>query len=118
MAKEKKISNGAMLNAYPDSIGMNLQDMVTMLQMPEFKDVFSLFYVLPTFFNSDLDRGFSVIDYDINKELVSEADLKALDALKKLNNILNDYNKSNKGLDFGAGTGSAISKVLITTMYS
>jgi sucrose phosphorylase len=81
MAKEKKISNGAMLNAYPDSIGMNLQDMVTMLQMPEFKDVFSLFYVLPTFFNSDLDRGFSVIDYDINKELVSEADLKALDAL-------------------------------------
>lgn len=81
MAKEKKISNGAMLNAYPDSIGMNLQDMVTMLQMPEFKDVFSLFYVLPTFFNSDLDRGFSVIDYDINKDLVSEADLKALDAL-------------------------------------
>lgn len=81
MSKEKKISNGAMLNAYPDSIGMNLQDMVTMLQMPEFKDVFSLFYVLPTFFNSDLDRGFSVIDYDINKDLVSEADLKALDAL-------------------------------------
>ena len=81
MSKENKISNGAMLNAYPDSIGMNLQDMVTMLQLPEFKDVFSLFYVLPTFFNSDLDRGFSVIDYDINKELVSEADLKALDAL-------------------------------------
>ena len=49
--------------------------------MPAFKDVFSLFYVLPTFFNSDLDRGFSVIDYDLNKELVSKEDLKALEAL-------------------------------------
>jgi hypothetical protein len=33
-------------------------DTVAMLQMPEFKDVFSLLYVLPTFFNSDLDRVF------------------------------------------------------------
>ena len=81
MLKENKISNGVMLNAYPDSIGVNLNDMVTMLQMPEFKDVFSLFYVLPTFFNSDLDRGFSIIDYNLNKELVSQADLKALDKL-------------------------------------
>jgi sucrose phosphorylase len=46
--------------------------------MPEFKDVFSLFYVLPTFFNSDLDRGFSVIDYNLNKDLVSTKDLEAL----------------------------------------
>lgn len=75
------ISNGVMLNAYPDSIGEKLSDTVKMLQMPEFKDAFSLFYVLPTFFNSDLDRGFSVIDYDLNKELVSESDLKALEAL-------------------------------------
>lgn len=78
---ENTISNGVMLNAYPDSIGTRLSDIVSMLQMPAFKDVFSLFYVLPTFFNSDLDRGFSVIDYDLNKELVSKEDLKALEAL-------------------------------------
>lgn len=81
MLKDNTISNGVMLNAYPDSIGANLGDTVSMLQMPEFKDAFSLFYVLPTFFNSDLDRGFSIIDYNINKELVSGADLKALEAL-------------------------------------
>ena len=71
-----------MLNAYPDSIGHNLNDIVTMLEMREFKDVFSLFYILPTFFNSDLDRGFSIIDYDLNKDLVSREDLKALEKLK------------------------------------
>ncbi|MFK8059558.1 MAG: glycosidase, partial [Polaribacter sp.] len=75
------ISNGVMFNAYPDSIGQKLSDTISMLKMPEFKDVFSLFYVLPTFFNSDLDRGFSVIDYDLNKELVSKNDLKALENL-------------------------------------
>ena len=81
MSKDSKITNGVMLNAYPDSIGANLSDLVGMLQMPEFKDAFSLFYVLPTFFNSDLDRGFSIIDYNLNKELVSEDDLKALEKL-------------------------------------
>ncbi|MFV8440962.1 glycosidase [Flavobacterium sp. LB2P44] len=78
----KKISNGVMLNIYPDSIGEKLTDTVSMLKMAEFKDVFSLLYVLPTFFNSDLDRGFSIIDYDINKDLVDPKDL--LD-LKELN---------------------------------
>jgi sucrose phosphorylase len=81
MSNMNIITNGVMLNAYPDSIGSNLNDMVTMLKMSQFKDVFSLFYVLPTFFNSDLDRGFSVIDYNLNKELVSEDDLKELDKL-------------------------------------
>ena len=76
------ISNGVMLNAYPDSIGYKLSDTIKMLQKPEFKDVFSLFYVLPTFFNSDLDRGFSIIDYNINKDLVSKDDLKTLEKLK------------------------------------
>jgi sucrose phosphorylase len=70
-----------MLNAYPDSIGSNLSDIVTMLKMPEFKDAFSLFYILPTFFNSDLDRGFSIIDYNINDTLVAQKDLDALSAL-------------------------------------
>lgn len=79
------ISNGVMLNAYPDSIGTQLSDIVTMLQMPQFKDAFSQFYVLPTFFNSDLDRGFSIINYDINEELVSTDDLAAL---KELNILL------------------------------
>jgi sucrose phosphorylase len=77
-----KIANGVMLNAYPDSIGTSLSDTVRMLQMTEFKDVFSLFYVLPTFFNSDLDRGFSIIDYNINEDLV---DLKDISDLENLN---------------------------------
>ncbi|WP_439131743.1 glycosidase [Polaribacter sp.] len=83
MSSEKNttISNGVMLNAYPDSIGTNLSDTIKMLQKEDFKDVFSLFYVLPTFFNSDLDRGFSVIDYNLNKDLVSKEDLKALEKL-------------------------------------
>lgn len=83
MSSEKNttIANGVMLNAYPDSIGKNLSDTIKMLQKEDFKDVFSLFYILPTFFNSDLDRGFSIIDYNINKELVSKADLKALEEL-------------------------------------
>ena len=82
MNDKNAISNGVMLNAYPDSIGNTLSDIVKMLQKPEFKDVFSLFYILPTFFNSDLDRGFSIIDYNLNNELVSKDDLKAF---KKLN---------------------------------
>ena len=81
-----------MFNAYPDSIGRNLADIVGMLQRPEFQDAFSLFYILPTFFNSDLDRGFSVIDYNINEELVSPADLEGLHELGiilKLDMVLN-----------------------------
>ncbi len=78
----KNISNGVMLNVYPDSIGEKFRDSIAMLKIEEFKDVFSLIYVLPTFFNSDLDRGFSIIDYDINKELVDEKDLKDLNELQ------------------------------------
>jgi sucrose phosphorylase len=72
------LPNGVMFNAYPDSIGTRLSDTVAMLQRPEFDGVFSLFYVLPTFFHSDLDRGFSVIDYDRNEEFVSPEDVAAL----------------------------------------
>lgn len=81
-----------MLNAYPDSIGKTLSNSISLLQRPELKDVFSLFYVLPTFFNSDLDRGFSIIDYNINKELVSQEDLdalKELDIMLKFDIVLN-----------------------------
>ena len=80
--KNKNISNGVMLNVYPDSIGEKFSDTIAMLKMDEFKNVFSLLYVLPTFFNSDLDRGFSIIDYDINKDLVDTKDLKDLNKLQ------------------------------------
>jgi sucrose phosphorylase len=81
-----------MLNAYPDSIGETLADIMGVLELPQFEDVFSLFYVLPTFFNSDLDRGFSVIDYDLNEELVSRQDLEKaheLDLSFKVDLVLN-----------------------------
>ncbi|MGD2063456.1 MAG: glycosidase, partial [Nitrospirota bacterium] len=76
-----RLPKGVIFNAYPDSIGRNLSDIVQMLKRPEFKDVFSLFYILPTVFNSDLDRGFSIIDYDLNEELVSRQDLEELHKL-------------------------------------
>jgi sucrose phosphorylase len=65
----------------PDSIGGKLADTVSLLPKPELKDLFSLFYILPTFFNSDLDRVFSIIDYDLNRDLVSENDIDALKGL-------------------------------------
>ena len=81
VAANTRLPKGVMFNAYPDSIGRNLADIVHMLGRPEFEDVFSLFYILPTVFNSDLDRGFSIIDYDLNDELVSREDLDALHEL-------------------------------------
>src|SRR5210317_1777486 len=78
---KKEPPRGVIFNAYPDSIGRNLTDITRMLKRPEFKDVFSLFYILPTVFNSDLDRGFSIIDYDLNNELVSREDLEELHKL-------------------------------------
>lgn len=75
---------GVIFNAYPDSIGRNLSDIVSMLKRPEFRDVFSLFYILPTVFNSDLDRGFSIVDYDLNNELVTREDLEELHKLNVL----------------------------------
>src|SRR6056300_1232170 len=89
---DMELPNGVMLNTYPDSIGKNLADTVSMLKRPEFKEVFSLFYILPTFFHSDLDRGFSIIDYDLNEELVTPEDLKELEKLGiqvKLDLVLN-----------------------------
>lgn len=74
-------NNGVMLNAYPDSMGTKLLTLIEVLNQKEFENCFSLFYALPSFFNSDLDRGFSIIDYKINRELVSESDLEALKEL-------------------------------------
>jgi sucrose phosphorylase len=69
---------GPMLNAYPDSIGGRLSDIVAFLDLPELRGVFESFYILPSLFHTDLDRGFSVIDYGLNRQLATEADLTAL----------------------------------------
>jgi sucrose phosphorylase len=82
MKPTNSLPSGVMFNAYPDSIGETLTDTMSLLAHPLLKDAFSLFYVLPTFFNSDLDRGFSVIDYDTNEELVSPGDLDAASGLE------------------------------------
>ncbi len=89
---EPSMPNGVMFNAYPDSIGTKLSDTIALLQRPELHNVFSLFYILPTFFQSDLDRGFSINRYELNAELVSEADLQALkrlDIVLKFDLVLN-----------------------------
>jgi len=76
------LNSGPMLNAYPDSIGGNLGSIIDFIQNDELKDVFQSFYLLPSIFNSDLDRGFSVIDYNLNTLYASNEDI---DQLKKLN---------------------------------
>ena len=69
---------GAMLNAYPDSLGGTLSDIAQMLEDDAFKDAFRSFYILPSVFNTDLDRGFSVISYDLNRMLAAPEDVKRL----------------------------------------
>ena len=88
----KRNDNGPMLNAYPDSLGGNLGDIVNFLGKKELKDVFSSFYILPSLFNTDLDRGFSVIDYSLNELFAKREDLDRLEELGidlKLDFILN-----------------------------
>ena len=75
---KNSLRNGVMFNAYPDSIGTKLSDLVTFFQKKELENTFSFCYLLPTFFNSDLDRGFSIIDYNLNEELVTAEDVTAL----------------------------------------
>ncbi len=85
-------SYGPMLNAYPDSCGGRLSDITNLLGKEELRDAFASFYILPSLYNTDLDRGFSVIDYDLDQELARETDLEALKDLGidlKLDLILN-----------------------------
>ncbi len=76
--EKKKMGIGAMLNAYPDSIGGRLSDIVEVLKKDELKDVFRSFYILPSVFNTDLDRGFSLIDYEISETLADKKDIEDL----------------------------------------
>lgn len=83
---------GPMLNAYPDSMGKTLGDIAELLKRPELSDTFSSFYILPSLYHSDLDRGFCVIDYDLNEELATADDIKQLKELGlelKLDFVLN-----------------------------
>lgn len=85
-------NSGPMLNAYPDSMGGTLGDIADFLENPELKDVFTSFYILPSLFHTDLDRGFSVIDYSLNRCLAKKEDLEAIGRLGmdlKLDFILN-----------------------------
>lgn len=81
-----------MLNAYPDSLGGRLEDIVNLLKTEDLQEVFSSFYILPSLYHSDLDRGFSVIDYDLNEQLARREDLEQLKNMGidlKLDFILN-----------------------------
>lgn len=86
------MNSKAMLNAYPDSLGGSLGAAADLLARPELQGAFGSFYILPSVFDSDLDRGFSIISYDLNRRLASEADLARLRALGldlKLDFVLN-----------------------------
>lgn len=74
----QKMDSRPMLNLYPDSIGGDLEGFCTVLDRAEFFDAFSSVYLLPSIYHSDLDRGFSVIDYDLEEKY------KTAEALKKI----------------------------------
>jgi sucrose phosphorylase len=77
-SNEFMVQAGAMLNAYPDSIGGSIQDIAEFLSNDDLKEAFQAFYVLPSIFNTDLDRGFSVIDYEINELYATKEELENL----------------------------------------
>lgn len=81
MQNKVPIKEGPMLNVYPDSIGGKLEEVVRVLELAAFKDVFESLYILPSVFNSDLDRGFSIIDYNLNEVMATSDDFHALKAL-------------------------------------
>jgi sucrose phosphorylase len=85
-------NNAPMFNAYADSMGGTLSDIIDVLKRPDFLNTFGSFYILPSLYNTDLDRGFSVINYDLNHQLAKREDLEQLRKLEmdlKLDFILN-----------------------------
>ena len=77
-----RTKTGTLLNAYCDSMDSDLSGIVRVLKKKEFENAFESFYILPSIFNSDLDRGFSLINYDLNEAYASAEDIEEL---KKLN---------------------------------
>ena len=78
--KQSSPLGGTMLNLYPDSLGENLSQAAAFLAKDGVAGAFSALYVLPSLFHTDLDRGFSVIDYGIEQSLATKADLDAIRA--------------------------------------
>ncbi len=92
MSNTSEANNKPMLNAYPDSMGGTLKDIVGFLSSDDLKGTFSSFYILPSLYHTDLDRGFSVIDYSLEENLAKREDLSALQDMGidlKLDFILN-----------------------------
>lgn len=86
------MEQGVMLNAYPDSIGGSLEGMLRFLEDERVRGAFTDFYILPSLYNTDLDRGFSVQDYGLNGRIARREDLERLKELGlglKLDFILN-----------------------------
>ncbi len=89
---QNQIQKGIILNAYPDSLGGSISYLTRLLAEKNFSGVFQSLYLLPTVFHSDLDRGFSIIDYHLNESFVTEEDLRQLKSLGiglKLDIVLN-----------------------------
>ncbi|MCD8120419.1 MAG: sucrose phosphorylase [Lachnospiraceae bacterium] len=87
-----RADNGPMLNAYPDSMGGQLSDIVRFLNQDECRDAFGAMYILPSLYHSDLDRGFCVVDYGLNEQYAGPEDLETLQRMGiqlKLDFILN-----------------------------
>ena len=78
MTDINKMENGPMLNLYPDSLGGDLEAVADLFERDGFADAFSSIYILPSIYHSDLDRGFSVIDYDLEETFHSEQALLRL----------------------------------------
>lgn len=72
------VNAGSMLNAYPDSLGGTLADIVRFLEAPAVCGAFQSLYILPSVFNADLDRGFSIINFELNRLLATREDLQNL----------------------------------------
>lgn len=78
MSKMSLRIDGVILNLYPDSCAGDLKGLRKLLDHKDFRNLFSSLYLLPTLFQSDLDRGFSLQSYDLNRELADPEDLEDL----------------------------------------